>query len=103
MSPTLEVLRARYRHSEREPELMTPGRPYELVLRLGLTANRFLRGHRIRVHISSSFFPHLDRNPNTGRAVASAGELVPARQIVFHDRARPSRVILPVLGGSEAR
>jgi putative CocE/NonD family hydrolase len=97
MSPTLEVLRARYRTSEREPELMTPGRPYELVLRLGLTANRFLRGHRLRVHVSSSFFPHLDRNPNTGRPVASSEELVAAHQVVFHDRARPSRVILPVV------
>jgi uncharacterized protein len=98
MSPTLEVLRARYRKSLREPELMRPGMPYELVLRSGVTANRFLRGHRIRVHITSSFFPHLDRNPNTGRPVASESRLVPATQVVFHDSARPSRVILRVLG-----
>ena len=97
MSPTLEVLRARYRASEREPELMTPGTPYELTLALGVTANRFRRGHRIRVHVTSSFFPHLDRNPNTGRAVASDARLLPARQTVFQDRTRPSRVILPVV------
>jgi putative CocE/NonD family hydrolase len=97
MSPTLEVLRAKYRHGEIEPLYLTPGRPEELTLKLGLTANRFLRGHRIRVQVMSSFFPHLDRNPNTGRPAAIEPRLVPARQTIFHDAARPSRVILPVV------
>ena len=98
MSPTLEVMRARYRVDEREPELMEPGRPYELVLRLGMTGNLFRKGHRIRLHVTSSFFPHLDRNPNTGRPVPHEGRLVTARQTVFHDAGRPSRVILPTVG-----
>lgn len=97
MSPTLEVMRARYRGSEREPELMQPGRPYELALRWGMTGNLFRKGHRIRVQVTSSFFPHVDRNPNTGRPVPHEGRLVPARQTVFHDRSRPSRVVLPVV------
>jgi putative CocE/NonD family hydrolase len=97
MSPTLEVMRAKYRHGEEMPELLVPGEPVELVFRLGLTANRFLRGHRLRVHVTSSFFPHLDRNPNTGRPSAIESTLVPARQTVFHDASRPSRVILPVV------
>jgi putative CocE/NonD family hydrolase len=96
MSPTLEVIRARYRTNEREPELMEPDRPYELVLRWGMTGNLFKRGHRIRLQVMSSFFPHLDRNPNTGRPVPHEGKLVPARQTIFHDVGRPSRVILPV-------
>jgi putative CocE/NonD family hydrolase len=99
MSPTLEVLRTKYRGSETEPSLIVPGEPVELVFRLGLTANRFLRGHRLRVHVTSSFFPHLDRNPNTGRPSAIEATLVPARQTIFHDAARPSRVILPVTTG----
>jgi putative CocE/NonD family hydrolase len=96
MSPTLEVLRVRYRKSERDPEMLAPGRPVELTLALGVTATRFARGERIRVHITSSFFPHLDRNPNTGRPVPGESRLLTARQTVFHDAARPSRVILPV-------
>jgi putative CocE/NonD family hydrolase len=96
MSPTLEVLRVKYRASEAYPEPMVPGVPAPIVLRLGVTANRFLRGHRIRVHVTSSFFPHLDRNPNTGRASAVEVRLVPARQRLYHDPARPSRVVLPV-------
>jgi putative CocE/NonD family hydrolase len=98
MSPTLEVLRAKYRNGEEDPVLLVPGQPVELVFRLPLTANRFLRGHRIRVHVTSSFFPHLDRNPNTGRASATDGRLIPARQTVFHEAGRPSRVMLPVVG-----
>ena len=97
MSPTLEVLRARYRHGEVEPEPLRAGEPAELVFRLGVTANRFRRGHRIRVQVTSSFFPHLDRNPNTGRPSAIETRLVPARQTVFHDASRPSRVILPTV------
>jgi uncharacterized protein len=49
--------------------------------------------------VTSSFFPHVDRNPNTGRPVPHEDRLVPARQTVFHDASRPSRVILPVLNG----
>lgn len=97
MSPTVAVVRARYRNDERHPELMTPGRPYELTFRLPITSNCFLRGHRIRAHVMSSFFPHLDRNPNTGRPVPAEGRLVPARQTILHDASHPSRLILPVI------
>jgi hypothetical protein len=100
MSPTLEVLRLRYRDGEDRARPLEPGRVYEVRLRLGLTANRFLRGHRIRVHVTSSFFPHLDRNPNTGRPSAVEGRLVPARQRVFHDPPRPSHIVLPVSGSN---
>ncbi len=97
MSPTLEVLRLRYRKSEREPERLAPGVAYEVGLALGVTANLFRRGHQIGVQITSSLFPHLDRNPNTGRPVPIEERLVPARQTIFHDWIHPSRVILPVV------
>ena len=99
MSPTLEVIRARYREDERDPALLKPGQPYELVLRWGMTGNLFKAGHRIRLQVMSSFFPHIDRNPNTGRPAAHEARLVTARQTVFHDASRPSRVVLPVVGG----
>jgi predicted acyl esterase len=82
--------------SEREPELLQPGVPVELTLGLSVSANLFRRGHRIRVHLTSSFFPHLDRNPNTGRPVSAEPRLVPAVNAVYHDTARPSRILLPV-------
>jgi putative CocE/NonD family hydrolase len=97
MSPTIEVLRVRYRAGERNPMMLLPGVPVEARLTLPVCANRFLRGHRIRVHITSSFFPHLDRNPNTGRPVSAESRLVPATNTIYHDAARPSRIILPVV------
>ena len=93
----LEVLRTRYRDSESEPHWMTPGQPIEIVIPTPLTANRFLRNHRIRIDVTSSFFPHLDRNPNSGETSATLSRLAPARQTVFHDATRPSRVILPIV------
>ena len=97
MSPTLEVLRVRYRASELQPLMLLPGVPVEVRLPLPVCANRFRRGHRIRVHVTSSFFPHFDRNPNTGRAVSTETRLVAATNVIYHDASRPSRIILPVV------
>ena len=97
MSPTLEVLRVRYRASELQPLTLLPGLPVEVRLPLPVCANRFRRGHRIRVHVTSSFFPHFDHNPNTGRAVSSETRLVAATNVIYHDASRPSRIILPVV------
>ncbi len=91
------ILRARYRASRTAPELLEPGRPYELTIEVGATGNVFLPGHRIRLEVSSSNFPRYDRNPNTGAPFATDAATVPARQSVFHDLSRPSRLILPVI------
>lgn len=97
MSPTLEVLRARYRNGEDRPELLEPGRAVRLRLANGVTSNVFKAGHRIGIHVTSSLHPHLDRNPNTGGRVATEERLLRAEQLVFHDPERPSRVVLPVI------
>jgi len=66
----------------------------------GVTSNVFLKGHRIRLEISSSNFPRFDRNPNTGRSIAEETELRPATQTVYHDRKRASYILLPIVPGS---
>ena len=93
------VLRARYRDSMTEPELMEPGRVYELRLDMWATANVFLPGHRIRLDVSSSNFPRFSRNTNTGREVASEGVevCVPAINRIFHDASHPSHLVLPII------
>jgi predicted acyl esterase len=45
---------------------MTPGQVYRFEVELLSTAQVFLAGHRIRVHVTSSDFPRCDRNLNTG-------------------------------------
>jgi putative CocE/NonD family hydrolase len=91
------ILRARYRASRTTPSLLTPGEPYEFTIVIGATSNAFLPGHRIRVEVSSSNFPRYDRNPNTGAPFATDAATVVARQTVFHDAGRPSRLVLPVV------
>lgn len=91
------ILRTRYRRSMTTTELMTPGTSYEITIDVGATGNVFLAGHRLRLEVSSSNFPRYDRNPNTGAPFATDARTVSARQTVFHDAAKPSRLILPVI------
>ena len=93
------ILRARYRDSLSSPALPAPGTVYEYRVDLGSTSNLFKAGHRIRVEVSSSNFPAYDRNLNTGNGLGDEriGDCVVATQTVFHDSARPSRIILPVV------
>jgi predicted acyl esterase len=53
----------------------------------------------VRVQVSSSHFPHWDRNLNTGHPVGvdKLSDRKVAIQTVFHDSVHPSRVELPVL------
>ena len=90
--------RARFRNGLEAPaELMRPGDVYEFTVRLLPTSNLFKAGHRIRVDVSSSDFPNHDRNHNTGGDDYFEVEMITARQTVFHDGARPSRICLPVM------
>jgi putative CocE/NonD family hydrolase len=93
------ILRARYRNSLAAPEPLEPGAVYELRLDLWATANVFLPGHRIRLEVSSSNFPRFARNSNSGGVIADEGPeaYIPTINRVFHDRARPSHLILPII------
>jgi uncharacterized protein len=91
------IIRARYRNSMREPELLTPGDVTEYAIDLVATSNLFRAGHRIRLEISSSNFPRFDRNPNTGELPGRSTDMTSAMQTVHHSREYPSRVILPVV------
>ena len=91
------IIRARYRRSAGEPSPLEPGRVERYTIDLWTTSTVFLPGHRIRVEISSSNFPRFDRNPNTGRSIASETELVPAHQRIYHDAQHPSHIRLPVI------
>ncbi len=88
------VLRTKFRNSWSQPTLMEPGEVYPITIELYPTSNLFAQGHRIRLDISSSNFPRLDVNGNTGENPA----LSPIRKIayntVYHDRSRPSHAIL---------
>jgi len=91
------IVRARFRESTERETLIEPGRTYAYRLSLWETSNVFLRGHRIRVEISSSNFPRFNRNLNTGEALASGSRWQTARQTVLHTAEAPSHLLLPVI------
>ena len=81
------------------PELLEPGKCYELRIDLVATSNGFKVGHRIQLDISSSNFPRFDRNSNTGGTIASetAADFIQSVNRVFHDSSHPSHLILPII------
>jgi putative CocE/NonD family hydrolase len=91
------ILRARHRMSLESMELLTPGEVAEFRIELAPTSNVFLRGHRVRVEISSSNFPRFDRNLNTGEDIFRGTAMQIARQRVLHSTACPSHIVLPVI------
>lgn len=72
-------------------------KPVKIEIELWPTSNVFLKGHKIRLEVSSSNFPRYDRNPNTGENIATAVKTIPAHQMIFHSRKYPSHVFLPVI------
>ena len=97
MSPGLDVLRASYRNGSSKPELLTPGKIYELKLDRMLTSNVFKAGHKIRVQISGAFFPHFSRNLQTGQSEAKSSRMRVGHIRIYHWNDTPSVITLPVV------
>jgi putative CocE/NonD family hydrolase len=97
MSPGLDVLRASYRDLQRGRQLLKPGQVYELRLNNLITSNVFRKGHRIRVQISSTFFPNFSRNLQTGESEVVSSRMQKANVRIYHGQKRPSRIVLPIV------
>ncbi|HEY3122060.1 MAG TPA: CocE/NonD family hydrolase [Vicinamibacteria bacterium] len=93
MNLTDGIVRAR----SARPQPLRAGEICELTIEPPPVGNLFKAGHRIRLDVSSSNFPHFDANPNTGEPLGGATRLQAALNTVWHDAARPSHVVLPVI------
>jgi putative CocE/NonD family hydrolase len=91
------ILRLRYRNSQEKPELAKPGEAYHITVDLWATSNVFLAGHKLRLEVSSSNFPRFDRNLNTGEEQAGATRMTKATNVIYHDKAHPSALLLPLI------
>jgi uncharacterized protein len=81
------------------PSPIEPGEVYEYVIDLWATGITFLPGHRIRVDVTSSSHPRWERNLNTGEGAFASSRTEVARQTIFQDAGRPSRITLTVVEG----
>jgi uncharacterized protein len=91
------VIRCRYREGFDREVLMEPGVVYPVTITLPPTSNLFDAGHRIRLDVSSSNWPRLDVNPNSGEPIGRHTHRVVAEQAVYSDAEHPSHVVLPVV------
>ncbi len=91
------IVRARYRDSQEKPQFLNPGEVHKFSLDLWATSNVFMKGHRLRLEISSSNFPRFDRNLNTGEDQGRSKLFVKATNSIYHDHAHPSALMIPVV------
>jgi putative CocE/NonD family hydrolase len=89
-------IRARYRNQHARPEFLKPGEVYRVGIDLGSVSNLFVKGHRIRLDISSSNYPKFEPNSNTGEPPFEWTRRVKAKNTVYSGGARSSHVELPV-------
>lgn len=60
-----EVFRGRFRNSFEKPEPFVPNQPTKVRIELLDVLHRFTKGHRMMIQIQSTWFPLVDRNPQT--------------------------------------
>lgn len=94
-----EVFRAKYRQSYSKPEPMTPHQPTALEIDLRDKAHRFLKGHRVMVHVQSSWFPVIDRNPQVFTDIYKAKEsdFNKAMQKIYRSKELSSHLVVSVI------
>ncbi len=94
-----EVLRGRFRNSFEKPEPFVPGQVTPVRFELPDVAHTFKPGHCIMVQVQNSWFPLVDRNPQTFVNIYEADEedFQKATHRIYHDARRPSSVRVMVL------
>jgi len=95
-----DVQRARFRDSYTTPKPITPGKTGEYKIDLHTQDYRFRKGHRIAVQVQSSWFPLIDRNPQTfvpNIFEAKASDFKPATQRIYRSPSASTYIDLPIL------
>jgi putative CocE/NonD family hydrolase len=94
-----EVMRGKFRDSLEKPETFEPGKPTNVAVPLQDVFHTFRPGHRIMVQIQCTWFPLVDRNPQTFVDIYQAKEtdFQKADQRVYHEPDRASKLELRVL------
>ncbi len=95
----VEVMRGRYRESFEHPRAMKPDEPTPIAFDILDRFHTFRKGHRIAVHVQSSFFPFVDRNPQTFVDIyhARPEDYRKATQRISRSASMASHLELPVL------
>jgi putative CocE/NonD family hydrolase len=92
-------MRAKFRNSFEKPEPMAPGKVEELDFTAPDINHTFRRGHRIMIQVQSTWFPLIDRNPQTFVNIPDAKpeDFKKATERVYRGKGKSSGVIVHVL------
>ena len=90
----------RWRGGWDKPVFLTRGQVYRVEVGPLVTSNAFLPGHSIRIEVSSSNFPHFERNLNTGGNNYDEKDPLVAHNVIHHGPEYPSEIVLPVITGA---
>ena len=97
-----EVFRGRYRTGFEKPQPIEPNKVLEYTWSLHTQNYTFKKDHRIMVQVQSTWFPIIDRNPQTfvpNIFQASEADFKSATHRVYRTPQYPSRVDVPVVRG----
>ena len=94
-----EPFRGKYRNSFEKPEPFEPGKVAKVKFTMPDVLHTFRPGHRIMVQVQSTWFPLVDRNPQTFGNIYTADESAFKKQThrVYRDAEHPSKVTLRVV------
>ena len=95
-----EVFRGRFRESYDEPKPFEPGEITRVTYELRDVLHTFRRGHRVTIQVQSTWFPFVDRNPQSwveNIFEAEEDDFIPATHRVYRSPEHPSRVVVGVL------
>jgi putative CocE/NonD family hydrolase len=95
-----DVLRAKFRNGFEQPEAVPAGEVVAYAIDLNSRHHRFRAGHKIMVQVQSTWFPLIDRNPQTFVSIPTATEAdyQAATQRIHRTAAHPSHILLPAAG-----
>jgi predicted acyl esterase len=87
-----EVMRGKFRDSLEQPAPFAPSQPTRVAWSMNDIFHTFQKGHRVMVQLQSTWFPLMDRNPQSFTNIneAKVTDYQKATHTVFHDAARPS-------------
>jgi hypothetical protein len=94
-----DVMRGKFRNSFENPEPFAANEPTTIKFTMPDTCHNFRSGHRLMIQVQSSWFPLVDRNPQSFTDIYSAKEhdYQSASQRVFRSATRPSRITVSVV------
>ncbi len=93
-----DVLRGKFRNGFEHPEPLEPGKVALYSIDLRTRNHKFRKGHRIMVQVQSTWFPLIDRNPQTFVDIpnAEAADYQPATHRIYCSPEFPSRIEMAV-------